>query len=114
MNNDYMKKISYLFALLVLVSCAANKPVEQELIALNQNVIDEEEPRVESESQAVKLAQRHLALKSRDWGSIAKVQEEEDYFRIAFETPTQEKRLIGQRVLLVHKDNGLVSVVQRR
>jgi hypothetical protein len=105
-----MKKLSYLFSCLLLFSCSAAQPAEQQQLAQ----LDEQEPRVESEHQAVKLAKRHLALKNRDWGNISKVQEEEGYFRIAFETPTQEQRLIGQRAILVNKDSGLVSVVQRR
>lgn len=103
-----MKKLSCFFIFLFLFSCTKAAP------QLARVEADEPEPRVESENHAVKLAKRHLALKNRDWGNISKVQEEEGYYRIAFETPVQEKRLIGQRVLLVNKDSGLVSVVQRR
>ena len=101
---------SYLALLSVLaISCA---PVQVEAPAEPQ--VAQEIVKVENQHQAVKLAQRHLALKNRDWGNISGVKEDENYYRVSFETPKQELRIIGQRVILVKKENGLVSVVQRR
>lgn len=109
------QKIHCILALLSLFTAAcASKDIE--LAHADSQAVEtaDESPQVESENHAVKLAKRHLALKNRDWGEIAGVQEDENYYRVAFKTPTQELRLIGQRMLLVKKETGLVSVVQRR
>ena len=104
------QKIYNIFAFLPLfaISCA---PTKVESPALE---ITEESSKVESENHAIKLAMRHLALRNANWGEISDVKEEPGYYKVAFKTPTQELRLLGQRAILVKKDSGLVSIVQRR
>ena len=65
-------------------------------------------------SRAKKLAMRHIAIRNYNWSDVSRVTEQDDSFRVEFKTPQQELRLLGQRALMVSKDNGLVSVVKRR
>ena len=65
-------------------------------------------------SEASKLATQHLALKNRSWGNVTKVTEGADGYEVHFETPEKELRLLGERVLMVDKESGLVTPRKRR
>ena len=67
-----------------------------------------------TEETAAKLAKKHLALKKRSWGKLNGVTERDGKFHVNFETPEREKRLLGQRVLIVDPDTGVVSYMKRR
>ena len=67
-----------------------------------------------TEERAKQLAARHLALRQWRWGRPHAVSEDEDNYYVAYETPERERRLIGERVLLVSKDTGVVKPRKRR
>ena len=69
---------------------------------------------VKTETRAIHLAQRHIAIRNYNWAEVSKVIEQDNHYRVEFETPQQEVRLLGQRALMVNKDNGLVSAIKRR
>lgn len=101
----------------LLSACSASKDVRQgDFIRpqIDYSSSEQLDYRVVSEEGAVKLAQRHLALKNRSWGKIVDVAEEENRYYVMFETPKREMRLLGQRKLIVQKKNGLVRPHKRR
>lgn len=63
---------------------------------------------------AIQSASRHLALKQVRWGKPTAVREDEEAFYISYQTPEQELRMIGARVLIVNKTTGVVTPQKRR
>ncbi len=92
--------------LLFLFSCASNNIEPLSTVVENENV--------ETEKRAIHLAQKHLAIRNYGWAEVSQVIENPEFYRVEFETPMQEKRLLGMRALTVSKENGLVSSVKRR
>jgi hypothetical protein len=66
------------------------------------------------EEKAKQAAARHLALKQIRWGKPVSVSQDEQQFYVSYQTPEQELRLIGSRVLLVNKSTGVVTPQKRR
>lgn len=66
------------------------------------------------EDRAIQLAARHLALKQVRWGKPVSVAEDDERFYVTYQTPKQELRLIGARVLIVDKDSRIVTAQKRR
>ena len=88
-----------------------SKRVENDAADSNQAEADAKNM---TEESARKLASKHLALKKRSWGKAKSVSEREGKYYIGYETPERERRLLGQRVLIVDKDSGVVSYMKRR
>jgi len=92
--------------LVFLFACTTNNVEPVVDIVENENV--------ETQSRAIHLAQKHLAIRNYGWAEVSRVIENPESYRVEFETPVQERRLLGMRALTVSKDNGLVSSVKRR
>jgi hypothetical protein len=102
--------ISILIGTLVLFGACANNdkaaPAEKKSEVVSVKPMTKED--------ASKLAHTHLALKQHNWGQPLSVEEVGDKYFVAFKTPQQELRLIGQRVLIVDKHSGVVTFQKRR
>ena len=108
MNNYFFPLILvFLSACLFASSCSSESDVKPVV------TYDESENTMTS-SRAEKLAKRHIAIRNYNWSGVNRVTEQGDFFRVEFETPQAELRLLGQRALMVSKDNGLVSAIKRR
>jgi hypothetical protein len=104
-------------SLIAISACAGKSEVKpRKMTTPNTEIFSSKvlDYRVVSEEDAVRLAQRHLAIKNRSWGKVVDVSEEDNRFYVMFETPKREKRLLGQRKLIVEKRNGLVKAHKRR
>jgi len=115
-----MKKAPILFLSAVFVfttACSSHdeiRPIVPVAPEVSQVSLEDIDYRVGTGEDAIRLAQRHLALKQRSWGKILDVAEEDSQYYVLFETPKVEMRLLGQRKLIVEKDNGLVRPHKRR
>lgn len=67
-----------------------------------------------TDADAKRLAEQHLALRKRSWGTPKSVSEHDGSYFVGFETPEQELRLLGPRMVIVDKTTGAASVQMRR
>lgn len=111
MNIPLNKYSYYLLSFLLLLSSCSFFNEDSEVKPV---VSYDESGDTITKEKAAKLAQRHIAIRNYNWAEVSRVVDQEDSFRVEFETPQQEVRLLGQRVLMVDKNNGLVSVIKRR
>ncbi len=108
-----MKSLMSLFVgMLILFGACANNESATTPAAKNKEEPAATKPMTKEE--ASKLAHTHLALKQHNWGEPQSVEEVGDKYYVSFKTPQQELRLIGQRVLIVDKDSGVVTFQKRR
>ena len=107
--NNYFFALIFIFLSICLFTSSCSSESEVKPIV----TYDESENTMTS-SRAAKLAKRHIAIRNYNWSDVSKVTEEESSFRVEFETPQAELRLLGQRALMVSKDNGLVTAIKRR
>lgn len=69
---------------------------------------------VPSPDEAKRLAEQHVALRKRSWGQAKEVSEHGESYWVSFETPDQELRLLGPRIIVVDKQTGAAAVQLRR
>ena len=108
MNNYFFSLILVLLSICLFASSCSSESEVKPVVTY-----DESENTMTS-LRAKKLAMRHIAIRNYNWSDVSRATEQDESFRVEFETPQQELRLLEQRALMVSKDNGLVSVVKRR
>lgn len=69
---------------------------------------------VHNTEEAKRLAEQHVALRKRSWGSVKNVSEGDGVFYVSFDTPEQEMKLLGPRVVVIDKQTGAATVQLRR
>ena len=69
---------------------------------------------VKGPEDAKRLAEQHVALRKRSWGVPKEVSEHDGIYWVSFDTPDQELRLLGPRIILIDKETGAASVQMRR
>lgn len=102
-----MKKLLCVVFILTLASVACATGGENQVTSPASTEID-------GKDTARKAAERHLALRNVRWGEPKEVEEQEKHYLVHYPTPEQELRLIGERVLVVEKQSGVVFVKPRR
>ena len=73
---------------------------------LNQDIIAKEE--------AQRVADMHLGLRNARWGTPTDVDEDPDYYYFKFETPENERLLMGRRIVTVDKFSKVAKIGSRR
>lgn len=117
--------VSIAAVLLMSVACssAPKEPEVEQVDALEQTQLEVKRAQAELAQSARKpvdaekakqLAARHLAIKQVGWGKPVSVEEDEEHFYVTYQTPEQELRLIGARVLIVDKHSRVVTAQKRR
>lgn len=69
---------------------------------------------VSSREEAMRLAEQHVALRKRSWGSPKDVSEQDGAYYVGFDTPEQELRLLGPRLIIIDKKSGVAKTQVRR
>jgi hypothetical protein len=81
------------------VQASAQKNLAQDVIA---------------KDDAQRAADLHLALRNTRWGNPTEIEEDPDYYYFKFETPENERMLIGKRTVLVDKFSKVAKIGSRR
>ena len=69
---------------------------------------------VKNAEEAKKLAEQHVSLRKKSWGPAKNVSEQGESYWVSFDTPEQELRLLGPRVVIINRGTGAASVQVRR
>lgn len=64
--------------------------------------------------EALRAADLHLSLRNARWGTPTEVEEDPDFYYVKFDTPENERMLIGKRTVLVDKFSKVAKIGTRR